>query len=61
MGEAKRRGTFEERRATAEPKVKKESPHRVFIRGNGVDKQEFNRSLISARAAGGKARLHNKV
>ncbi len=61
MGEAKRRGTLEERKATAEPKVKQESPDRTFIRGHGVDKQEFNRSLLSVRASGGKVRLHNKT
>lgn len=62
MGEAKRRGTFEQRKATAEPKTEKElASERVIVRGHGVDKQEFNRSLLSARASGGKVRLHNKV
>jgi len=62
MGQAKLRGNFEERKANAEPKTERQqSPDRAFIRGHGVDKQEFNRSLLSARASGGKARLHNKT
>ena len=60
MGQAKQRGTFEERKANAEPKEKHESPNRAFIRGHGIDKQEFNRSMLSARASGGKVTLHNK-
>ena len=62
MGEAKRRGTFEQRKATAEPKIEIEPmPNRVIVRGHGVDKQEFNRSLLSARASGGKVVLHNRT
>ena len=62
MGQAKQRGTFEERKTMAEPKPEKElTPNRVIVRGHGVDKQEFNRSLLSARASGGKVKLHNKI